>query len=1276
MPQEPLHDPQRTVDQPQSPDQLPTLGGQGSEPSTPAAKLTAKPSPKAERFVIPGYVITGEIARGGMGRVLAGREEKLDREVAIKVLLPGANADRFVIESKITAKLPHPNIPPIYALGTLTNGSPFLAMKLIRGRTLAEELKARPDLADNLPRWVQVFEQIAQAVGFAHAQGVIHRDLKPANVMVGSFGEVQVMDWGLARSARIADHGKPSEGDSADVPESDSQLTQSGSVLGTPAYMAPEQARGETVDSRADVFALGGILTAILTGKAIFSGKSSLETIRQAASGDTSKALARLESSRADAELIELAKDCLKPMAAARPSDGLHVAERVSAYRRGVEERLQKVETDRAASEAKAIEQRKRRRSMRIASAVIATVLVMGIAVSGYFAYVSNQRANKEAAANKLAEDRKNEADAAAADAKAQAKRADLAAEDAKNQAKRADREAGIANSEKTIAQEQRDQAERLVYPGKLIQAQNAFAEGNGRLTHQHLEETQWNLRGWEFRHLWNRFNSKQTFQGHTASVLSVAWSPDGKKILSGGDSGDEGWGQAKIWDAETGREILKLQGHEDNVTSAVWSQDGTRILTGSSDKTAKIWDAITGKVLMTLPMQEFDIFCAAWSPDGKRFVTSGVSQAKVWDAEKAVELFPLKNAVKQDFAFVRSLAWSPDGKRIAVADSGSSTSICDSAKGAFIRTFVRKKQEFPEKSDVFGAIAWSPDGRRVVWASINASVCISDAETGIELADLRGHVASVECVAWSPDGQRIATGSKDGTAKLWDAVTGRELETLQGHSQSIRSVAWSPDGRRIVTGSEDKSVKVWDAENAQEIPAFNKHTDSIHSVSWSPDGKRFVTGSGDASAKVWDAEKRLVLFDLQGHKSAILCVAWNPRFPRILTGDTAGVVSLWDAETGQLIRTKHAQTSELFGLSWSPDGKRFFTGDSHNKSKVWDAEKGTELFALARGGESGVSAWSPDGKWILTEGGQSMPPYQWDAKVWDAVKGSELKTFSGHTGKVRCVAWSPRSDRILTGGADSLAKVWDAQKGSLLFTLQGHARDVLSVAWSPDGKRIITGSQDKTMKVWDAERGTELLTLKGHTGGVTSLQWSTDGQSILSGSDDKTARVWTDGAGPGTLWINTEFNGIANLAWSPDSARVFAWDFEGKVQAWSMLSGKSVAPIDPPAKPKTYHPTSTSPDGRRNAKVERSTAAMALTGMPFRVAIRDAAPQTNPPWPLPGAEERKRYHTERLAVAKRESLEIAVAFHLGRLLQDDPENLDLKKRREEAAKKLAPESK
>ena len=372
---------------------------------------------------VPGYHITSEIAKGGMGRVYAALDLTLDREVAIKTLLPGANADRFVTESKITAKLPHPNIPPVYELGTLADGTPFLAMKLVRGTTLSEQLKARPSPQHDLPRFVHIFEQIAQAVGLAHSRGVIHRDLKPLNVMVGEFGEVQVMDWGLAKLASGGREAAVSAGeqppDGGRTPEHD--LTHAGAVLGTPGYMAPEQARAELLDARADVFALGATLAAILTGKPAFVGTSVDETIQKAAKAELSDVVTRLDVCGADADLIAVAKRCLSADRDARPADGRGVADEVAAYRAGVQARLRQAETDKAKAETQAAEQRKRRRQFNVAAGIVAAVLLAGIIGTTAGLLIAVDRAGREELA-KIAERDAKEAESKAKDEERTAK--------------------------------------------------------------------------------------------------------------------------------------------------------------------------------------------------------------------------------------------------------------------------------------------------------------------------------------------------------------------------------------------------------------------------------------------------------------------------------------------------------------------------------------------------------------------------------------------------------------------------------------------------------------------------------------------------------------------------------------------------------------------------------------------------------------------------------------------------------------------------------------
>ncbi|GEM_PF-973169 len=391
------------------------------------------------------YQLQEVIGQGGMGVVFRALDTRLQRRVAIKVLKPGREAKqgsqgyrRFVTEARITGQLQHPGIPPVHELGVLSDGRPFLAMKLVQGETLRELLRRRSAPSEDLARFVAIFEQVCHAVGYAHSQGIIHRDLKPANVMVGSHGEVQVMDWGLAKvfQGGSSELFPPGDGDplvenltasqedsaeagmpehlqptithlpgSAETPERGDSATRTGQTLGTPAYMAPEQAGGEihALDARCDVFGLGAILCEILTGSPPYTGEDMHQVLFKAYRAELDDAFERLEACSAEPELVELCRRCLAPNKQDRPQDGNQVAQAVERIRQRAEQRAREAELEKTEALVREAEQRKRRRQLFWAAAVVVLVLLVGV-IGTTLGMLQAQRNRRQAEAALAAE--------------------------------------------------------------------------------------------------------------------------------------------------------------------------------------------------------------------------------------------------------------------------------------------------------------------------------------------------------------------------------------------------------------------------------------------------------------------------------------------------------------------------------------------------------------------------------------------------------------------------------------------------------------------------------------------------------------------------------------------------------------------------------------------------------------------------------------------------------------------------------------------------------
>ncbi|MBN9120102.1 MAG: protein kinase, partial [Planctomycetes bacterium] len=831
----------------------------GATPSYPRrrARTPEQVTPRAgggdEFPAIPCYEVLGKLGQGGMGAVYRARQRSLGREVAIKTLIEPTTSPailaRFWAEAEVMAEVKHPNVVQVIELGVHA-GKPFTVMEFVAGGSLADRLRARGQLSPT--EAARLMERVARGVAAAHELGVVHRDLKPGNVLMDG-DNPKVADFGLAKR-RSHD------------------LTQTAALMGTPAYMAPEQAaaRAKFVGPTADVWALGVMLYECVSGARPFVGETVLDVLAKIADENPPALPALVGGVPRDLQTI-VAK-CLSKEPELRYPTAKELADDLSRFLSG--EPI-------AARPLGAAERLARwvRRKPTAAAAYGFSALAVALALV-VFVVAGLWRGAEEA--------------------RDQAIKQEGIADDAKNEALslKIVAERALVNEAALKAQVQveRDKLAVLEYGRTLQVAHQECRENNVRSAGALIEGTDPRLRGWEWHYVHRLCNgSLLTLRGHKFAVQSVSFSPDGARVVTGS------WDRtAKVWDAKTGTELLTLKGHTDAVLSACFSTDGARIVTAGNDRTAKVWDAHTGTELLTLKGHGSVVYSACFSTDGARIVTGGRDKtAKVWDAGAGTELFTLKGHAD----VVQSASFNPDGTRIVTAGGDGTAKVWDANTGAELLTFKGHTQY------VWSA-RFSPDGARVVTGSWDRTAKVWNANTGAELLTLKGHADAVWSVCFSPDGTRIVTAGNDRTARVWDAGTGAELLTPKGHSDHVMSACFSPDGTRIATACGDETARVWDAGTGAEFRTLKGHADHVYSAGFSPDGARVVTGSWDETAKVWDAVTGTELLTLKGHESVVYSACFSPDGTRVLTGSLDRTARVWDARTGtELLTLKgHAQ--------------------------------------------------------------------------------------------------------------------------------------------------------------------------------------------------------------------------------------------------------------------------------------------------------------------------------------------------------------------------------
>jgi hypothetical protein len=1153
-------------------------------------------APPASPAEVPDYELLEIIGEGGMGVVYAATQSSIARTVAVKMLKPtkligDEQRDKFISEAVVTGELDHPNIVPIYDLGANDEGALFYSMKRVRGTPWDKEIQKKR-LDENL----SILLRVADAVAFAHAHGVVHRDLKPENVMLGDYGEVLVMDWGLARfSSAFAN---------ADA------VFQPDSLGGTPAYMSPEMARGpvEKINHTSDIYLLGAILYEIIGGQPPHSGRDVMQCLMAAAQNKIDgvhyegelkdvalRAMATQQEDRypsvkefqesirvyqSHSESLVLTAHANQNLLKGREANDYQLfaralygfQESLTLWDANERARALLAETqrdyaqcaldkgdldlgasllDRENSEHATIltkidkaraERDARQRRLRLAKQAVAALLLI-VVVTISISYFRVSAARNEAILQK------DIAVAAEAEAVHQKDLADQQRQEAVRQKDIADQQRGRAEQQTVIAVTERQRAEdqtdiaiaerQRAEEAKQAEEYEAYVARIG-LAAAKIDENAYDYAldlleqcKPEMRN-WEWGRLAHLCQLSAGSYPAAGPVDEVAYAPDGRSFATADWGgKVTVRDVQTGDERFS-EPFGQYVHSIDYSPDGRRLAVGSSDSKIRILDAQTGSVLMTLAGHTDGVVSVRFSPDGLQLLSASYDNtARLWDLARRQTI--------QEFHghnwWVWAAEFSPDGRRIVTA---------------------------------------SQDGKAIVWEKGEGG----PAESYEVLTEFMGHDGAVYAARFSPDGRLVATGGYDNLVMIWNPDEVQPVDVrrrldglpdpkptyleLRGHDGPVRSVAFSPNGQLVLSGSDDNAIRLWDAISGQPVQTLRGHGSGVQSCVFSPDGQWVLSGGKDERVRLWDLagyqEVRVLHATVfQGHVDAVLSARFSPDGSQIVTASRDRTASLWDAQTGK--RLRQFQEGHDFLASnavFFADGKRLATGAGDNSVRVWDLANGTQQAVFAPTGRIGTLAVSPDGKWLVTGSTGN------EATVWDTQTRKPAATLTGHTGEVSAVAFSPTGNLLVSGDENGNLRLWQMDAQSNQWTsageLEGHSRTITAMRFSPDGARLITSSGDKTCGQWDVAGRRELrnLVLK-HPDWVSALDVSPDGTMALTTCDDGAVRLWrlADAQLVGTLQSP---DGIFNsVSFSPDGQTALVTSSADRtVKLWNLAAAGS----------------------------------------------------------------------------------------------------------------------
>jgi WD40 repeat protein/tRNA A-37 threonylcarbamoyl transferase component Bud32 len=723
------------------------------------------------------YDVLAVIGRGGMGIVLKALDEVLKRIVAIKVMSPTLAAmasarKRFIREAQAAAAVRDDHVVNIHAVEEL-KGLPYLVMEYVGGISLQERLD-RSGLLE-LKEILRIGMQTAAGLAAAHKQGLIHRDIKPANILLeNGVQRVKITDFGLARAM------------------DDASETQSGVVAGTPQYMAPEQARGEPVDHRSDLFSLGSLLYAMCTGHPPYRASTTLGVLRRVS--EESPPPVQQVNSEIPTWLAAIIEKLHRRDPAERFQSAAEVAELLGRH-------LAHLQQPGAVPAPGTLRLPAVRRAGLRRWAVAAAALLLACAGLGLSDATGVTRVGEYVATVLRIHTPEGTLVVELNDPNVQVT---------------------IAGGGDELVITGSGPQELRLRPGRY----QLHASKDGvplRLDQELVTITRGGKQIVRVSHeapapavaVESADRGKTSFPIKLLATLRgegtftrLAFSPDGRLLASSHDGG-----RLVLWDVAAARVKRTIQAHNLLATGVTFSPDGKQLASVSGDSRVpftngeiKLWDPATGKLRLTLPSSTGGLYAVAFAPDGRTVAATGVrGTVYLWDTATGVKRGTLKGPTSTSL----SLAYSPDGKLLAQGLMDV-VQIWDLARHERIAQLQGHQDEVE-------CVSFSPDGKTLATGSRDRTARLWDMKSFRERAILKGHRGWVRSLAFSPDGKMLASGCWEHMAKLWDAASGRELlEVPQPGIRAGSSVAFSRDCKTLAVGG-NANIRLWDISELEQ---------------------------------------------------------------------------------------------------------------------------------------------------------------------------------------------------------------------------------------------------------------------------------------------------------------------------------------------------------------------------------------------------------------------------------------------------------------------------